>query len=323
MMVMSVSSLVGGGIAGFFVTVFTRGFKFEGCVGNAVLGELLTDGVLDVVRVSLGDHVEGCVIVVSVHTPHVDVVNVLHALNMRKMLAKLGNFDAVRRFFEEEVKAFFQITNSIDKDKRCHADRHQRIDDRNIGKAHDNSSHENNEPTEDVLKHVQVDRLLVERITFPCEERREEIDRRTDNGKEDHSIVIDGCGVDDTHDSVVNNKNRADQKNQGCQDTTDDGITSITVGVVLVGLLFALLFEKVRGANACGIADIVHGIGYNGNAARKKAAYKFKYRKCEVENKCNKNISFGFHRFLPLFDGSIIAYSVADCNRIFSISFAK
>ena len=316
---MSALLVVDGAI--FFVAMLTGGFKFEGCVGNAVLGEFFADGFFDVVGVSLGYHVERCVVVVSVHAPNVDVVNILHALDVAQMLANFVDFDAVGRFFKEQVDGFLEVANGIDKNEYCNADRHQGVDDGNIGKAHNDRSNENNEPTEDVLEHVQINRLLVERIPFPCKERRKEVDRRADDGKQNHSVVVDGRGVDDAHNGVVNNKNRAHQKNERGQNTADDRIARVAVSVMFIGLLFALFFKKIRGANACGVSNIVHGVGYDSNAARKKAADEFKYRKCEVENKCNKNISFGFHRFLPLFDGSIIAYSGADCNRIFSNSF--
>ena len=285
MVVMSSIGVMDGAI--LFVAMLTRGFELKRCVRDAVFCEFLADSFFDVVRVSLGYHMERCVVVVPVHTPHVDVVNVLHAFDVAEVLAKFGNFDAVRRFFEEEVKRFFEVANGIDKDKRRNADRHQGVDDGNIGKAHNDGSNKNNEPAEDVLKHMQVDRLLVERIPFPCEECREEVDRRADDGKDNHPIIVDGCGVNDAHNGVINNENRAHQEDKRSQDTTDNRVTRVTVGVVLIGLFFALLFKKIGCSNACGISDIVHGIGYDGNAARKKAAYKFKYRKSQIKDKCN------------------------------------
>ena len=166
-----------------------------------------------------------------------------------------------------------------------------------------------------------VDRLLVERVTFPCKEGGEKIHSRAHDGKNDHSVILDGRGVDDAQNGVVNDENRAHQKDERCQDTTDNGIARISVGKMLVGLFFALFFEKIRCSNACGVADIVNGVGNDGNTARKKAAYEFKNRKGEVKNKCNQNISFGFHKFLLRNDETIISYSAINCNRIFSNSF--
>ena len=100
MMVM-VSSLgvVDGAI--LLVAMLTRGFEFEGCVGNSMLCELLANGFFDVVCISVGNYVERCVVAVSIHTPHVNMVNVFDTLDVQKMLANLVYVDAVGRFFEE------------------------------------------------------------------------------------------------------------------------------------------------------------------------------------------------------------------------------
>ena len=102
MMVMVMVSFLGvvdGAI--LFVAMFARGFEFEGCVGNSMLCELLANGFFDVVCISVGNYVERCIIAVSIHTPHVHVVNVLDTLDVQKMLADLVYVDAVGRFFEE------------------------------------------------------------------------------------------------------------------------------------------------------------------------------------------------------------------------------
>ena len=296
-MVVSALGVVDGAVV--LVAVLARSFEFEGGVGNAVLCELFADGVLDVVGIAVGYYVQGGVVVVAIHAPNVDVVHVLYALDVRKMLANFVYVDAVGGLFEEEIDRLFEGADGVDENKHCHTDGHQRIDDGNIGKAHNDCSHEDNQPAEDVLEHVEVDSLLVEGVALTGEESREEVHRRADDGKNNHSAVVDGRGVDDAQNGVVNDESRAHQKDERGQDAADDGVARVAVGKVLVGLLFALFFEEIRGANACGVADIVHGVGYNGNAAGKKAADEFKNRKCEVENKSNENISFGFHGFLP------------------------
>ena len=81
-MVMSVSALgmVDGTI--LFVAVLARGFEFQRCVGNSMFGKLFAHGFLDVMGIALGYHMERCIVIVPVHTPHVHMVNVLYALNV-------------------------------------------------------------------------------------------------------------------------------------------------------------------------------------------------------------------------------------------------
>ena len=86
-MMMPVSALVDLGVTGLFVAVLAGGFELQGGVGNSVFRELLAHGFFDVMRVSISDHVERCIVVVSVHAPNVDMVYILHALDVRKMLA--------------------------------------------------------------------------------------------------------------------------------------------------------------------------------------------------------------------------------------------
>ena len=82
-------------------------FEFKRCVRNAVFSKFLANGFFDLVCVSLSDNVERCIVVITVHAPNVYVVNVLYAFDVAKMLANFVDFDAVRRFFEEEVDGFF------------------------------------------------------------------------------------------------------------------------------------------------------------------------------------------------------------------------
>ena len=122
MVVMSAFGVMDGAVV--LVTMLAWGFKFQRCVGYAVLGEFLADGFLNTVCVTLGNHVKRCVVVVTVHTPHVNVVNVLHTFNMRKMLANFIDFDAVGCFFKEEVNSFFEVANGIDENKGSNANGH-------------------------------------------------------------------------------------------------------------------------------------------------------------------------------------------------------
>ena len=120
----SVTALVGGRVAGQLVTMLIGRFEFKRCVRDSVLCEFLANGFFNLVCVSLSDNVERCIVVISVHTPYVDVVNIFYALDMCKVLANFIDFDAVRRFFEEEIDGFLQIFERIDENEGRNADGH-------------------------------------------------------------------------------------------------------------------------------------------------------------------------------------------------------
>ena len=106
MVMMSVAALGGFGVAILFVAMLARGFEFKGGVRNAVFCEFLANGFLDVMCIAIYYCVERCIIVMSVHTPNVYVVNILDALYVHKVLANFINFDTVRCFFKEQVNGF-------------------------------------------------------------------------------------------------------------------------------------------------------------------------------------------------------------------------
>ena len=124
MMVVSMSALLVVDGAILFVAMLARSFELKGCMGNPVLGKLLADGVLDVVGVTVCNCVQGGIVVVAIHAPHVDVVDVLYTLDVAQMLANFMYVDTVRRFFEEEINGFFQILKRVNENKHRHTNRH-------------------------------------------------------------------------------------------------------------------------------------------------------------------------------------------------------
>ena len=106
MVMMSVTALGGFWVAGQLVAMLVGRFEFKGCVRNAVFCEFLANGFLDVMCIAIYYCVERCIIVMSVHTPNVYVVNILDALYVHKVLANFINFDTARCFFKEQVNGF-------------------------------------------------------------------------------------------------------------------------------------------------------------------------------------------------------------------------
>ena len=85
MMVMVVMSVAALGVvdgAVMLVAMLARCFELEGSVRNAVLGKLLADGVLDVVGITVCNYVQGGIVVVAIHAPNVNVVNILYAFDV-------------------------------------------------------------------------------------------------------------------------------------------------------------------------------------------------------------------------------------------------
>ena len=128
MVMMPVTTLVCFGVAILFVAMLARSFEFKCCVNYSMLCKLFPYGFLDSVGISLGYHVERCIIALPVHAPYVDVMNVIYTVNMAKVLANFIDFDAVRRVLQEKVDGFFEVAKSIDKNEYRDANRHQRID---------------------------------------------------------------------------------------------------------------------------------------------------------------------------------------------------
>ena len=141
-------------VAVLLVAMLTLCLKLKRYVSNAVLRELFPDLFLYFMSISACDYVHRSVIALSVHTPDVNVVNVKHTVDLSDMLAKLGYLDTVRRFFKEEVDCLLQILDSIYENKYRDANRHDRVNDRKVGKAHYKCADEYDRPAEDVLKHV-------------------------------------------------------------------------------------------------------------------------------------------------------------------------
>ena len=75
------SHVVGFQVALFVLTDLRLGLK--DCMANAVLLQFLPDQVFDGLDVDcLCNDVHGCVIVVTVYAPHMDVMDILHTLDL-------------------------------------------------------------------------------------------------------------------------------------------------------------------------------------------------------------------------------------------------
>lgn len=89
-----------------------------------------------------------------------------------------------------------------------------RVDNIEISKSHYERTDENDYPTKNILKHMEINRLLIERISVPSKNCGTEVYAYTYNCKNNHSVIVDFGRGDDTQYSVVNYHQRAKQENQ-------------------------------------------------------------------------------------------------------------
>ena len=103
MVVMVVSAVLAVlNVAMLLVAMLAALLQLERDVSNAVLRELLSHSVLDLVCIGIGDDMHRGVMAFAVHAPNVDMVDVQHAVDLENMLSKLGNLHAVRSFLQKE-----------------------------------------------------------------------------------------------------------------------------------------------------------------------------------------------------------------------------
>ena len=142
---------------------------------------------------------------------------------------------------------------------------------------------------------MQIDRLLIQGVSVLRKKCGGKIDTNTDDGKQNHSVVMDLRGMKQTPDRIVDNDDGAAQKNEGSERASDDGISSVSVGINLIGIPFAFSFQKEGKADSECITEIVYGIGDDGYATGKKTAKQLEYGKAEIQEKGNKNIFLSTH----------------------------
>lgn len=92
-----------------FVAILPDLLKLQRGVAYTMAGKLLSDALLNGVRFSLVNYVHRGIIALPVHTPDVNVVNLLDSLKRFQMLPKLPYVDVVGRFFKEQAEYLFEV----------------------------------------------------------------------------------------------------------------------------------------------------------------------------------------------------------------------
>ena len=74
--------------------IFSFGFKFKCCMTYAVFLQFRTDFYFDLVRIRICYNVHSCVVALTIHTPNVDVVNILYTVNLSNVSFNFININA-------------------------------------------------------------------------------------------------------------------------------------------------------------------------------------------------------------------------------------
>ena len=118
-------------------------------------------------------------------------------------------------FLQEQDHNFLKVFDGMDQYKHRYTHGKQGIQQRKIGKVHHNCADQHDHPAKYVLQHVQVYCLLVEGGAPVGKACGNKIHNYTDNGKYDHTAVVDMGGSDDPADGMVDHGGRTDQEDQG------------------------------------------------------------------------------------------------------------
>ena len=137
------------------------GFNLNGHVPYAVLCKLVANFPFHSNQIADCDHMQGSAVPLSVHTPNMDVMDILHSLYLAKVRFDLLRMDAARHFFQKNFQNFLKPFPGVQEYPHRHANGHEGIDECPIGISHNYRADQNNTPTEHILQHMQIDCPLI------------------------------------------------------------------------------------------------------------------------------------------------------------------
>ena len=120
-----------------FVAMLALSFKLKGSVHYTVLTQFLAYLVLDMMRLTVCDNMHGCIAALSIQAPHMDMVNVQHAVYLAEMLLYLIHVNVVGSFLKKQVQHFPQVIYCIHKNEYRNTNGHKGVEYSDIGKTHD------------------------------------------------------------------------------------------------------------------------------------------------------------------------------------------
>ena len=121
MMVMT-RMTAGLGMTMDIVTVLALGFKLKCGVADTVLTKLLAYVLLDLVMISAGDHVHSGIILLSIHAPYMNMMNILNTFYSEKVFFYFLYVNPVGSLFEKQLSYLTKASDSVDKYKKSNTD---------------------------------------------------------------------------------------------------------------------------------------------------------------------------------------------------------
>ena len=90
-----------------FVAMLCTRFGFDCYVPNIVLAKFLPDQVLNFRTLAVGNDVQSSEVILSVHTPNVDMMHIKYAVNFFDMFYNFRCFNIMGRLFQEQIEDLF------------------------------------------------------------------------------------------------------------------------------------------------------------------------------------------------------------------------
>ena len=90
-----------------FMAMFMLIFQLQRCMSNAMFPQFLADLVFDRVCVAFGSNMHCGIMMMSVHAPNVDMMNVKYPFNFAKMRFDVLCVDTVGHLFQQKLQCFF------------------------------------------------------------------------------------------------------------------------------------------------------------------------------------------------------------------------
>ena len=99
----------------FFMAILLCILHLKRCVPYAIFLQFFFNPALYTARIPLRNNVHRGAIVMSIHAPHMNVVNIQYALDFPKMRFDLIHRDASRGLFKKNIQGLLHVFYGIDK----------------------------------------------------------------------------------------------------------------------------------------------------------------------------------------------------------------
>ena len=95
------------------VTIFVFPLQFQRHMTDPVFQQFPADFFLDFPGIRIRDNVQGCIVVLPVHAPDMEMMYIEYPVNFQKMFPDLRRLQTVRNLFQKQFRDLFQIFHGI------------------------------------------------------------------------------------------------------------------------------------------------------------------------------------------------------------------